>query len=64
MRAAGLGALLGLAFLMKGNALVLVPALGRWCLFSLPLKGHGRQALGLVLAVALAAGLVVGGFKA
>lgn len=64
VRAAGLGALLGLAFLMKGNALVLVPALGLWCLFSLPLKGRGRQALGLVLAVALAAGLVIGGFKA
>ena len=32
--------------------------------FQPALKGHGRQALGLVLAVALAAGLVIGGFKA
>lgn len=60
---AGVSALAALAFLMKGNGAVLFPALGLWCLFCLPLKGRGKRILCLLLAAALAATLVIGGFK-
>ena len=65
---AGLGALLAAAFLMKGNALLLYPAMGAYLLLTLDLPGlvrrRWRSALASLLLAALGSAAVLTGFNA